>query len=329
MSLTAEELDPTTFHLSGTDNGLAEEDVYDLPVGYVDREGKFHKRIIQKQTFGKAEAALHSKTEHKRGRALTSFLGHIVSSVGTHISSGPKSLTDLIHDMWITDRTYMLFKARIFNLGPEWRNAPVRCPSCNYVNKNTVDLNTYLYGNIHVPGLDRPPESEDEVVELLTEMKEESESTGLSLEALAEELEYTGDFAELPHYFPADEEERERNEWEITLPVSQVPLTYRLIKGSDEKRVQTILNRGQDELDAMMKVCITSIDGNSRINSKMLKALPWKDRIYFREMMTNVKPGGRFDLRIILDKCVRCGMEDQETVLNFELDSFFSLSLGR
>jgi len=326
------ELDPSLFELSGPTPGISDTDEYELPVGYVDDEGNLHSKVVQRLTKGKAEDRLFSRSLGKKGRNNTEFLARIIVSLGDLKFPSPSHAAKVIHDMWSTDRTYMLFKARVFNLGPMWHNAPFICENCGGKTRATFDLNEHIYGNLINPKTNEVPRSEEEVIALWKFIRAGAKEAGVSVYEFANDLPKPPhvDHVTLPHYVPCiNEEVRKKRSWTIKVPSGSV-IEFKLIQGHQEHGLAKVLERDNaDELTALLTRAIVAIDGNHRLSHREVASLSWKDRVFLREVMQKYLPGGRFDLTTTLDKCTNCGASEVETTVNLMDKDFFSLSSGR
>ncbi len=100
--------------------------------------------------------------------------------------------------------------------------------------------------------------------------------------------------------------------YEVTLPVTKINIKFRLLRGSDEKRLSKSLEKksGASKISRLITerylLQIMAVNGNTvktYINS-FISAMPTKDSLFFREYNKQVEPG--LDLNYEFE-CSNCG----------------------
>jgi hypothetical protein len=111
----------------------------ELPIGYVDEDGRlYHDAALRKMT-GREEALLADrKLRRNAGRLVTELLGNCLTRIGT-LSPVPPHVVSRLTSV---DRNYLLVELRKFTFGPELEGS-YACPSCgetNFVLENLDEL---------------------------------------------------------------------------------------------------------------------------------------------------------------------------------------------
>lgn len=108
----------------------------------------------------------------------------------------------------------------------------------------------------------------------------------------------------------------------VELPVTKMTIKFRLLRGSDEKRLSKLMEMGQKK-SGNIKVSrliteryllqIMEVNGNrdKLYISKFINAMPTKDSLFFREYNKQIEPG--IDLNYPFE-CPYCGNIDHKSV---------------
>ncbi|WP_432949898.1 hypothetical protein ACQPXM_17675 [Kribbella sp. CA-253562] len=129
-----------------------------LPVGYLDDQGRMHRRVTLRKMTGRDEALLADPANQRNGgRLVTSLLHSCVTGLG---ELSPVKRSD-IESMYSVDRNFLLIRLRSFTFGPELP-AGYTCPACAERFEQLEDLDSLPVRAL--PG-EEPPE--DIVVELV------------------------------------------------------------------------------------------------------------------------------------------------------------------
>jgi hypothetical protein len=100
--------------------------------------------------------------------------------------------------------------------------------------------------------------------------------------------------------------------YEVVLPVTKLKIKFRLLRGSDEKRLSKAMEKktGNSKVSRLITerylLQIMEVNGNkdkTYIN-KFISAMPTKDSLFFREYNKQVEPG--IDLNYEFE-CPHCG----------------------
>jgi hypothetical protein len=130
---------------------------FELPIGYVDPDGKLHKTATLRKMTGRDEALMSDKRNRNSGaRLITELLGGCVTRLGTIDKPGTK----VAQALYSADRHFLLLKLREITFGPEMQGT-YSCPTCHAASTTEDDLSALQV--VHLPHGDLP---EDVVVEL-------------------------------------------------------------------------------------------------------------------------------------------------------------------
>jgi len=114
--------------------------------------------------------------------------------------------------------------------------------------------------------------------------------------------------------------------YSLEMPVTKIPIRFRLLRGSDEKRLTKLIESGQKKsngprisrlITERYLLQIMEVNGNKDKTyiSKFINAMPTKDSLFFREYNRQVEPG--IDLDYEFD-CEHCGHHETK---NIEINS--------
>jgi hypothetical protein len=109
---------------------------FELPVGYVDADGRVHRTATLRKMTGRDEALMADR--HNRGngaRLITELLGACLLRLGTLERPG----TAVAQALYSADRHFLLMKLREITFGPEM-DASYTCPTCREATIVVEDL---------------------------------------------------------------------------------------------------------------------------------------------------------------------------------------------
>lgn len=130
---------------------------FELPIGYVDADGKLHKTAALRKMTGRDEALISDKKNRNSGaRLITELVGNCMTRLGTIERPGTK----VAQALYSADRHFLLLKLREITFGPEMQGT-YTCPTCHAASTTDEDLSSLEV--IRLPDGDLP---DDIVVEL-------------------------------------------------------------------------------------------------------------------------------------------------------------------
>lgn len=109
---------------------------FELPIGYTDKDGNFHKTVILKEMTGLVDEAISdAKIRSNPGKMVTEALHGVTEKLGTMKNVSK----DAIRNLTNTDRDFMLVMNHKVSIGDtiEWNET---CPSCNSKFDATIDI---------------------------------------------------------------------------------------------------------------------------------------------------------------------------------------------
>jgi hypothetical protein len=121
----------------------------------------------------------------------------------------------------------------------------------------------------------------------------------------------------------------DENGWyPVELPVTKMPIKFRLLRGSDEKRLSKLIENGQKKpggfkvsrlITERYLLQIMEVNGNKDKTyiSKFINAMPTKDSLFFREYNRQVEPGIDLDYEFECPYCSHC--ETKSVPINSKL----------
>lgn len=110
-------------------------DSFELPCGYLDKEGNLYKDVVVREMTGEEEEILAAKNMPAT-KKINKILGRCVESIGPIKG---KNVDDAVMDLPQGDRIYLLIAIRRASLGDDMPFKTV-CPSCENEQMLTVDL---------------------------------------------------------------------------------------------------------------------------------------------------------------------------------------------
>ncbi len=117
-------------------------------------------------------------------------------------------------------------------------------------------------------------------------------------------------------------------EYEIELPVTKMTIKFRLLRGSDEKRLAKIMEAGQKKAGGpkvsrliteryLLQIMEANGNRDKLYISKFINAMPTKDSLFFREYNRQIEPG--IDLSYDFE-CTHCShTETKQVSINHKL----------
>lgn len=125
-----------SIHQSKVDQPKSSVGVFELPCGWVDREGNLHTEVQVREITGYEEDMLASKTvpSHKK---IGQLIAQCLVRVGSVTEPGKIAL--IAEELTVGDRVFLMFAIRRTSLGDEY---PFRdqCPECKYKGIFNLDL---------------------------------------------------------------------------------------------------------------------------------------------------------------------------------------------
>lgn len=114
------------------------EYTYELPKGYVDRNGTLHREVTLREITGAdQEAMLSPQLKNNPARMLTALLARVIVKMGTLDKS--KIDTSVTADMFKSDRDFLIMKLKEIDSGPDME-IDVECPECGKKFKAMLDM---------------------------------------------------------------------------------------------------------------------------------------------------------------------------------------------
>lgn len=117
-------------------NDYLEENEFRLPVGFVDSEGRLHETIKLRPMTGETEEAIADPKVRDNGGKLVTEL---IFSVTERVGAVKKVNKDVIRQLTIADRDFVLLKNRQVSMGDDV-NYVDQCPHCRGKNEVYVNL---------------------------------------------------------------------------------------------------------------------------------------------------------------------------------------------
>ncbi|NNF58456.1 MAG: hypothetical protein HKN04_09460 [Rhodothermaceae bacterium] len=109
---------------------------FDLPVGYVDPEGRLHRTVVLRKMTGREEALMADRAYQRNGgKLVTDLLHSCIVRLGDLTRNGRTTVARL----YSADRNYLLLKLRSITFGSELETT-YTCPNCNETIQQTEDL---------------------------------------------------------------------------------------------------------------------------------------------------------------------------------------------
>lgn len=103
-----------------------EANEFELPIGYVDRDGKLHKTFKLREMTGEVDEAIaDKKVRNNAGKIVTELIHGVVESIGTL----PRIDRNIIRALTNTDRDFIVLMNHQYSLDEEVKYTEA-CPAC-------------------------------------------------------------------------------------------------------------------------------------------------------------------------------------------------------
>ncbi len=130
---------------------------FELPIGYIDEDGRVHRTAVLRKMTGKDEAIMADRrNRNSAARMITELLASCIVRLGAIERPTPQ----LAQSLYSADRYFLLIKLREITFGPDME-ANYSCPTC----KESQTLNEDL-SQVPVQRLEDSAVPDDVVVEL-------------------------------------------------------------------------------------------------------------------------------------------------------------------
>ena len=117
---------------------IQREFTFELPKGYVDRDGNMHREVVLREINGAdQEAMLNPQFSKNPAKMLTSLLARVVMRLGTLDKA--RIDTHVTSELLKTDRDFLLLKLKELDSGPDME-MDVECPDCGRKFKAVLDM---------------------------------------------------------------------------------------------------------------------------------------------------------------------------------------------
>lgn len=133
--------------LEFAEEGQSSVGIFELPTGYLDDEGKLHKKVSLHEMTGVEEDILASK-KTKIDHKLNKIIANCIDSIGD--ISEKEEIKVIVRKLLLTDRLWLLVRIRILSLG-ELFSVQAMCPSCEKTSVQSVSLENFKVTGIPDP----------------------------------------------------------------------------------------------------------------------------------------------------------------------------------
>jgi hypothetical protein len=124
-------------------------DIFTLPCGFVDDDGKLHRKVQLREMTGIEEEVLAGKGE------VTARLNRVISNCITALGEdGLKGELFIVKRLTVVDRVFLLIALRRVSLGDDY-GLKIKCPACSHQSDFKIDL-----GELEVIEMDDPAKRE-------------------------------------------------------------------------------------------------------------------------------------------------------------------------
>jgi hypothetical protein len=114
------------------------EYTYELPKGYVDKDGTLHREITLREITGAdQEAMLNPQLKTNPAKMLTALLARVIVKLGSLDKA--KIDTSVTANMFKSDRDFLIMKLKEIDSGPDME-IDVECPECGRKFKAMLDM---------------------------------------------------------------------------------------------------------------------------------------------------------------------------------------------
>ena len=109
---------------------------FELPIGYVDADGRMQRTAVLRKMTGREEAVMADKRNRNSGaRMITELLGSCLVRLGDLDKPGVR----VAQALYSADRHYLLVKLREITFGPQMQGT-YSCPTCQAASEVMEDL---------------------------------------------------------------------------------------------------------------------------------------------------------------------------------------------
>jgi hypothetical protein len=114
----------------------AREFAFELPIGYLDPDGRPHRNAVLRKMTGRDEAIMADKhNRNNAARMITELLANCLLRIGDLERPG----RPVVQQLYSGDRYFLLMKLREITFGPDMQ-ASYSCPTCREANGLIEDL---------------------------------------------------------------------------------------------------------------------------------------------------------------------------------------------
>ena len=111
---------------------------FELPKGYVDKDGTLHKEVVLREITGSdQEAMLNPQLRTNPAKMLTALLARVIVKLGS--LEEKKIDTSVTAGMFKSDRDFLIMKLKEIDSGPDME-IDVECPGCGNKFKAMLDM---------------------------------------------------------------------------------------------------------------------------------------------------------------------------------------------
>lgn len=128
--------------------------LFDLPCGYLDKDGVLHTEIKVREITGHEEDML-ANPKINANKKLNELISRCIERVGVITDKG--KLSQVVLDMTVGDRLFAIFAIRRVTVGDMY-TYEAKCPECSAVSRYTIDL-----GSLDIKTMPDPTKREFEV----------------------------------------------------------------------------------------------------------------------------------------------------------------------
>ena len=117
---------------------IQREFTFELPKGYVDREGNLHREVVLREINGAdQEAMLNPQFRNNPAKMLSSLLARVLMRLGTLEKA--RIDTGVTAQLLKSDRDFLIMKLKELDSGPDL-DLDVECPDCGRRFKASLDM---------------------------------------------------------------------------------------------------------------------------------------------------------------------------------------------
>ena len=125
-----------------TEEIVKTEYTFELPKGYVDKDGTLHREVVLREITGAdQEAMLNPSLRNNPAKMLTALLARVIIRIGT--LEKKKIDTSVTAGMFKSDRDFLISKLKEIDSGPDME-IDVECPDCGRKFKAMLDMSDFF-----------------------------------------------------------------------------------------------------------------------------------------------------------------------------------------